>query len=126
MSNRALLLLPLAAVLALPATSLAGRKKNEVVSVGAADATGSMGATRNTTDVNAKIGCWAVGAPGSLTAACLATDASGATLTCSSTDLGIVKTIQAVHPASHIAFAIRFPAVCDNVVIDDGVDGLKK
>jgi hypothetical protein len=136
MTMRAPVLLSVAAWFACAATSFAGAKSDssDVASVilatptKLANAAGAMAATRGgTQDSLAKIGCWAIGAPGSVTSYCLATDPAGNTIACSSAVPAIAQVIQGVNPASHIAFTVAADGSCDNVVIDDGsLDGLKR
>jgi len=125
MKSRISLSCALAAV-AYAATGLAGFKADEVANVvpgtlfTLANAAGSPAATRGSPDAMARIGCWVVGTPTTLTGYCLATDPNGMTLACSSTSSNILRTIQAVSPTAHIAFTTAVDGTCDNVVIDDG------
>lgn len=133
MTKLTTVLLPAAALVGYAATSLAGLKADEVVTVlpvtltTPANATGSMAATRATSDRVARIGCWAIGNALGVTATCLATDVNNVSIWCSSAAPSIVKTIQAVNPSSHVAFTVDWDGSCNNVVIDDSSGwGLKR
>jgi hypothetical protein len=113
-------------LLAISGNALAGRKLSSSVVVAASFAQGSLGAARNSSDINQQIGCaiQAISGGYKTQVSCAAHDAAGHIGGCTSDDPVIIQAVSFIRSDSYLSFSWDSNKTCTmlNVWIDSAYE----